>query len=200
MKKNSLRPKSTQKNPIKSNRRIVLITGGSRSGKSGYAQELAEKAPGPRVYVATCPPVDQEMSARIERHKEARQGKGWDTIEEATDLRGVFSGVGQYRVVVVDCLTLWINNLLWAEEQSKKTIDEDEISKQCKEFKEALSNFEGTIIFVTNEVGTGLVPADPLSRRFRDLVGRCNQEIAAFADEVVLMTAGIPMYLKKESR
>ena len=91
---------------------VVLVTGGSRSGKSDYARRLAESLAGPRVFIATCPPVDEEIEERIRRHQESRRAAGWHTIEEQVALADILRGAGRYRVVLVDCLTLWINNLM----------------------------------------------------------------------------------------
>ncbi len=174
---------------------IVLVTGGSRSGKSAYAQQLAEDHPGRRLFLATCPPIDDEMRERIRRHREARRGRGWETVEETVDLEGVLRKAPEYEVLLVDCLTLWINNLMYAEQEGQE-INEDEVEARCRELLEAASGRSGTVVFVTNELGMGIVPEGPAVRRYRDLVGRCNQVMAGGADRVVLMVAGIPMDLK----
>lgn len=172
--------------------RVVLVTGGSRSGKSRYALERAAGLGGTRTYVATCPPaVDAEMDGRIERHRREREGCGWLTVEAALDPAGPLADCAG-EVVVVDCLTLWIGNLLHEDTR----IDEDEIERRSLALFEAASGREGTVIFVTNEVGSGIVPDNPLARRFRDLAGRCNQTIAAGADEVVLLVSGISVEVK----
>ena len=173
--------------------RIVLVTGGSRSGKSAYAQALAESLPGPKAFVATCPVVDEEMRQRIEIHRRHRRDKGWETIEEPIDLAGVLAN-SSYDVLLVDCLTLWVSNLM---HQADEDITEDQIRERCGEVLAACRKRAGTVIFVTNEVGMGIVPANALARRFRDLAGRCNQTLAAEAAEVVLLTCGIPMKLKE---
>jgi len=174
--------------------KIVLITGGSRSGKSTYAQSLAESLPGKRAFVATCPIVDKEMDKRIEIHRQHRLNKGWQTIEEPLDLTGVMRSNSQYDVLLVDCLTLWVNNVL---HEADGEVTEDDISSQCSELLDVCSQRNCTVIFVTNEVGMGIVPNNALARRYRDLVGRCNQMIAAIADEVVLVTCGIATKLKE---
>ncbi|MDJ0763324.1 MAG: bifunctional adenosylcobinamide kinase/adenosylcobinamide-phosphate guanylyltransferase [Myxococcota bacterium] len=179
---------------------ILLVTGGSRSGKSSYAAERGLSLAGPRAFVATCPIIDDEIAARINAHRIARAGQGWQTIEETVAIAEVLRQEVKYQVVLIDCLTLWINNLLYQATQDNRTLNEDDIVAHCNELLSACADRPGTVIFVTNEVGLGLVPADPISRRYRDLVGRCNQEIAARAGEVVLMTAGIPLTLKREGK
>ena len=176
--------------------RIVLVTGGSRSGKSAFAQGMAERLRGPRAYVATCPVLDEEMRRRIQSHQVARLGKGWDTIEEPVDLCRVVRQAVNYRVLLVDCLTLWINNLLYEAEQAGRAIGEPEVERRSRAVLDACAEREGAILFVTNEVGWGIIPENALARRFRDLAGRCNQVMAARADAVVLTVCGIPLFLK----
>lgn len=178
---------------------IVLITGGSRSGKSTYAQRLAESLPGPRVYVATCPLVDDEIADRIRKHKETRSGCSWDTVEEAVALADALRQASTYEVILVDCLTLWVSNLMYEAEQHGQTLTEEDISDCCQDVLSACCGLDGTVIFVTNEVGMGIVPENAVSRRYRDLAGRCNQEIAAKANDVTLMVCGVPFHLKKGS-
>lgn len=178
-------------------KKTILVTGGSRSGKSTFAENLGESLDGPRAYIATCPPVDPEMEARIKRHRAEREGKGWDTIEKPIALAETLSKLGDYHVVLIDCLTLWINNILFEAGKRNEDLNEDRIVELLEDIKTEIADADYTAIFVTNEVGMGLVPPDPTSRLYRDLVGRCNQEIAKWADDVVLMTSGIPQYLKK---
>jgi len=171
---------------------ITLVTGGARSGKSGVAQEMAESLPGRRVFVATAPALDREMQERIQRHQDERRNNGWHTIEAERDLAGVLTADGQHEVMLIDCLTLWINNLMFAAGE----LDEAEVTAKCAELLAACRIRPGQVIFVTNEVGLGIVPDNPLARRYRDLVGRCNQVIAKAADEVILVTCGIPQVIK----
>jgi adenosylcobinamide kinase / adenosylcobinamide-phosphate guanylyltransferase len=178
--------------------KIILTTGGSRSGKSAYAQKLAESFPGSRAFIATCPVLDDEMRDRIRRHQEARCGNGWDTIEEALDIRGVIDRAHRYSTLVVDCLTLWINNLLYEARKGGRSISEGEIALICKSLIEACEKHPGIIIFVTNEIGMGIIPENPLSRRYRDLVGRCNQLIAEASARTVLLISGQALEIKKE--
>ncbi len=176
--------------------RIVYVSGGCRSGKSAYAQELAESLPGHKAYVATCPVIDSEMDERIVRHQKDREGRNWQTIEAPVDLAGALKDAGDYDVLLVDCLTLWINNLLYEAEQREEDLDEDGVRSKCLDLVSACCRPHQTIIFVSNELGMGLVPADSVSRRYRDLVGRCNQMIAEAADDAVFMVSGLPLTLK----
>jgi len=176
---------------------VILVTGGARSGKSAYSEALAKSFSGSRAYIATSPVVDEEMARRIERHKEQRGNDGWMTIEEETDLTGAIRSASEYDTILVDCLTLWINNLLYHAELAGKTFSEDDMLEGCRELKAACIQFSGNIIFVINEVGMGIVPDNQLSRLFRDLSGRCAVAVAAFADKVVLVSCGIPLMLKE---
>ncbi len=175
--------------------RIILITGGGRSGKSAYALGRGRARPGPRVFLATCPPLDDEMKARIRRHQAARDPADWQTLEETLDLAGALARADA-NVVLVDCLTLWLNNLLHEAEVSGAALTEADIEKRCRELLAAAAGHGGAVIFVTNEIGMSVIPENALARRYRDLVGRCNQVMAAAADEVILLISGIPMQLK----
>lgn len=175
---------------------IILITGGDRSGKSAYAQKLAEGLPGPRAYVATCPVIDEEMAERVRKHKAVRCHADWETIEETLDLAGAIRGAGTFRVLLVDCLTLWANNLLYEAGQEGGVFTEEEMAERCRDLVGACRSFTGTIIFVTNELGMGIIPENEAARRFRDLAGRMNQMIAAAAGTVTLLVSGLPLALK----
>jgi adenosylcobinamide kinase/adenosylcobinamide-phosphate guanylyltransferase len=175
---------------------IILITGGSRSGKSACAQRLAEALPGPRTYVATCPVIDPEMEMRVKKHREARSASDWETIEEPVDLAGALSRAAACRVILVDCLTLWVNNLLYEAEGRGEVFTEEAAAARCREVIDACGAFPGTVIFVTNELGMGIIPDNEPARRFHDCAGRMNQLIAAAADTVTLVVAGLPLLLK----
>lgn len=175
--------------------KIILATGGSRSGKSGYTQSLAESLPGKRAFVATCPrpsPADLEMQERVIRHQQDRLGNEWETIEEEVDLQRVLKGYPEVDVLLIDCLTLWLSNMIHCSQD----LNEDTITGICQEFIQLSKQRRGTVIFVTNEVGSGIVPENALARKFRDLSGRCNQAIAKGADEVIFFSCGLPLYLK----
>jgi len=176
---------------------VILVTGGSRSGKSDYALKAAESLPGPRAFVATCPPLDDEMADRIEKHRQKRARSNWLTIEEPLDLAGALRSHQEIKLFLVDCLTLWINNLLHQAHQNGTSLSEEETAGRCAEVLEICRQRSGTVIFVTNEVGWGIVPATPLSRTYRDLVGRCNQVVAEAARQVTLVVCGFPMNLKE---
>lgn len=172
---------------------IILVTGGARSGKSQYAQNLCENLAGPRAFVATCQPHDEEMADRIRRHRQSRDTNTWDTLEEPVELAHILRHHENFNVVLVDCLTLWINNLMGTCDSE---MTEDDIQKRCETLLAACQQRTGTVVFVTNEVGSGIVPDNPMARQYRDLVGRCNQTLAAAATQVTLVTCGIPMDLK----
>lgn len=177
--------------------RIVLVTGGGRSGKSSYAQRLGEALPGPRVYVATAVAFDEELKERVARHQEDRLAGGWSaTVEEPVDLaRGVRQAPAG-PTLLVDCLTMWMGNLMWEAEQIGLTLSEADVAAFATEVAAAARERGGTVVFVTNEVGLGIIPDNPASRLYRDLLGRCNQIMAAEADTVVLMVSGLPLVLK----
>lgn len=166
---------------------ITLVLGGARSGKSRYAESLVERRPGSCVYLATAEAGDAEMAERIARHK-ARRGERWTTVEEPLDLVGALEGCTRPdRAVLVDCLTLWLSNLLGAGR---------DVDSECEHLIGALPALGGPVVFVSNEVGLGVVPDNALARRFVDHTGRLHQSLAAAAPSVVVMTAGIPMHIK----
>ena len=175
---------------------LILVTGGGRSGKSAYAQGLAEAEAGPRAFVATCPVIDAEMSDRVRKHQLARSLGDWRTIEEPLDLAAAILLSQEQPVVLVDCLTLWVNNIMYAAELENEEVSEAEIALRCDPVLQAATKHGGKIIFVTNEVGMGLVPETPMGRRFRDLAGRANQIVATACDEVILVVCGQPLKIK----
>ena len=169
---------------------IILITGGARSGKSQYAERRAVEMGGRRLYVATAEAKDEEMVQRIAEHRQ-RRGNQWRTIEEPLELtQALLAERGKTDFALVDCLTLWISNLLIQR-------DDKYASERVEELIETLPELNFHLVFVTNEVGWGIVPDNPLARKFRDLAGWTNQRVAQAANEVILMVAGIPMIAKK---
>ena len=175
---------------------VTLVLGGARSGKSTYAEKLVSgtlfgAAPRPAVYIATAEAGDVEMATRIMAHR-ARRGAGWTTIEEPLKLAEALEGA-QARVesrgqpVLVDCLTLWLSNLMQAGADLDQATDE---------LLQALGDGGSPVVFVSNEVGLGLVPETPLGRSFRDAQGRLNMRVAEHADRVILMAAGLPLTMK----
>ncbi len=171
---------------------LIFVTGGTRSGKSDYAMSLAEKAGGRLVYIATASAGDEEMRERIERHRGSR-GSGWKTVEETLNLSGIVSSMdGEGASVVIDCLTLWLTNLMMEDMEGFEEI----AAGKAGGLAAVLRIFNGTAIVVSNEVGMGIVPENALSRRFRDAAGTANKIIASAADEVYLVVSGIPVKIK----
>lgn len=173
---------------MQNKKKITFIIGGARSGKSGFAQRLAQHLPMPWVYLATAEPLDAEMKDRIATHRQAR-GDGWTTVEEPLDFTGqvLKATTG---VILIDCITLWITNLMGAGRSDA------EISAAVDGLATTCNGTRASVIMVSNEVGHGIVPENPLGRRFRDAAGATNQRLAVAADEVYLMAAGIPMKIK----
>jgi adenosylcobinamide kinase/adenosylcobinamide-phosphate guanylyltransferase len=170
---------------------VILVTGGARSGKSKYAEQRAGELGDRRLYVATAEPQDEEMARRIAEHKK-RRGDRWITIEEPIDVSKVLlRHRNRIDCGLVDCLTLWLSNVIFRHGVACAT-------KKVSELIRILPELDFPVAFVTNEVGSGIVPDNALARQFRDLAGWANQSIAQSADEVVLMVAGIPMIVKKE--
>lgn len=169
--------------------KIVFVTGGARSGKSSLALKQAETLPGSRAFIATAEATDEEMAERIRRHQEDRNDS-WTTIEEPLALAGALrQAASENNIVVIDCLTLWLSNILCAgsdiEEETAALI------AALRDIRHAVHVF-----IVSNEVGMGIVPANDLARRFRDEAGRLNRRIAEIADAVYMTVSGIPVKLK----
>ena len=169
----------------------ILVTGGCKSGKSRHALELAEKiSKRNRIFIATCMPLDDEMKERIDRHKKERD-KSWKTVETSLELpEAIKENSREGDIILVDCLTLWINNVLM------ETEDSDIINQRIHKLIITLKEIKCAIILVSNEVGAGIVPENRLARQFRDLAGFTNQKVAECADSVVWMVAGIPVSIK----
>jgi adenosylcobinamide kinase/adenosylcobinamide-phosphate guanylyltransferase len=163
--------------------RLSLVLGGARSGKSAFAEKLIERVGG-GIYLATAEARDAEMTARISQHQ-ARRGNLWRTVESPNDLVGPLQREG--RPMLIDCLTLWLSNLLEHDA---------DLDRESRRLTDCLAATEGPVVLIANEVGLGIVPDNALARRFRDAAGRLNQRIAASADQVILVTAGLPLRLK----
>jgi adenosylcobinamide kinase/adenosylcobinamide-phosphate guanylyltransferase len=170
---------------------VALILGGARSGKSRYGLGLAAHCPAPRLLVATCEPRDAEMEPRIEAHQRER-GSDWETREVPLELAAALSDAqDRYGVILVDCLTMWVSNLLL-----QKDAPPGAIQTAGERLVEALTKTAAPTILISNEVGLGIVPDNPLAREFRDQVGWLHQRLAQVADLVVLVVAGVPMLIK----
>jgi adenosylcobinamide kinase/adenosylcobinamide-phosphate guanylyltransferase len=165
--------------------RLTLVLGGARSGKSRYAESLVTALPAPWIYVATAEARDAEMAERIAAHQ-ARRGAGWRTLETPRDVVGALTAHGT-TPLLVDCLTLWLANALLASA---------DVDAEIERLEAALEQAAAPLVLVANEVGFGIVPDNALGRRFRDLQGLLNQRIAARADRVVLVVAGLPLTIK----
>ncbi len=171
--------------------RSVLVLGGAKSGKSSYAQALAEGWGGRLIYLATAQAGDQEMARRIARHQ-ADRGPAWTTLEEPLELEAALKEAdGPQAVFLVDCLTLWLSNLVLGA-----NLGDEEVAARGQALAELLPGLQGRVILVANEVGLGIVPENALARRWRDLAGSLNQRLAQACDWVMLITAGLPLALK----
>jgi adenosylcobinamide kinase/adenosylcobinamide-phosphate guanylyltransferase len=165
----------------------VLVLGGGRSGKSAYAEKLVMQSGLDQVYVATARASDAEMRRRIAAHR-SRRGAAWRTVEAPEKLEyALVAEAGEERAVLVDCLTLWLSNLMQTG---------DDVDLRCQALCDTVSRLSGLVVLVSNEVGLGLVPETPLGRRFRDAQGWLNQSVATIADRVVFVAAGLPLALK----
>jgi adenosylcobinamide kinase/adenosylcobinamide-phosphate guanylyltransferase len=166
---------------------MTLVLGGARSGKSRYAESLVDRHPGRRTYLATAEILDDEMATRVKAHRD-RRDSDWKTVEEPLELAAVLTAeTEQGAAVLVDCLTLWLGNLLGKDR---------DVEIEIAGLVAALRQFGGPVVFVSNEVGLGIVPDNALARRFRDLAGSLHQQLAEQADRVVFVAAGLPMNLK----
>ncbi|MTI61594.1 MAG: bifunctional adenosylcobinamide kinase/adenosylcobinamide-phosphate guanylyltransferase [Firmicutes bacterium] len=176
---------------------ITLVLGGARSGKSTFAEKIAYQRGRDMVsYLATAEAGDQEMSGRIKKHQEARP-KTWQTVEEAYKLQDAFLSFPAGRVVLLDCLTMYISNILLKGNDNPSCHEEDIIVEELEGVINITREKNIDLIIVSNEVGSGVVPVSKLARRFRDMAGRVNQLIASRADEVYLCVAGLPVEIKE---
>ncbi len=175
----------------------TLVIGGARSGKSRFAEGLARRSGLGRIYIATATAFDDEMRERIAQHRADRAQDGWRTVEEPLDLAGVLPReVAPGRIVLVDCLTLWLTNVMLGEAFERQQSD---AAVACSRLAAIVRDLAGPVVFVSNEVGSGIVPDNKLARDFRDAQGRLNQAMAEACDRVVLVTAGLPLTLKGET-
>jgi adenosylcobinamide kinase/adenosylcobinamide-phosphate guanylyltransferase len=165
---------------------LTFVIGGARSGKSRHAELLVSALPSPWTYIATAQAYDDEMRERIALHR-ARRGEGWTTVDAPLDLVGAIEALPDGQPVLVDCLTLWLTNHMLANH---------DVEAEGRRLAEVLSRPRGPWFVVSNEVGLGIVPDNALARRFRDAAGRLNQHVAAVADSVLMMVAGLPLKVK----
>jgi adenosylcobinamide kinase / adenosylcobinamide-phosphate guanylyltransferase len=165
---------------------LTLVLGGARSGKSRFAESLIEAEPPPWIYVATAEARDAEMADRIALHR-ARRDRRWRTVEAPHDLPPALAALPREAAVLIDCLTLWLANRLLADA---------DLDQEMEALERALTDHDGAVVLVSNEVGSGIVPDNALARRFQDLQGTLNQRIAAKVSRVVLMVAGLPLFVK----
>jgi adenosylcobinamide kinase/adenosylcobinamide-phosphate guanylyltransferase len=173
---------------------IIFVTGGCRSGKSRFALNYANEHFKRKIFLATAPALDDEMKQRIKAHQEAR-GPEWATVEEHTEIaKAVASVETHYEVILIDCMTLWLSNLILAGEP------ESQIFSRTEAFIEAIQKVPQSVIIVSNEVGSGIVPVNEIARQFRDIMGTVNQRLAACADVVVWTVVGLPQVIKGRAR
>ena len=176
--------------------RLTLILGGARSGKSSLAEELARRSGRPVVYLATATPGDDEMRQRIVTHR-ANRPRNWRTVEEPQDLTAALSVMGPGDLALLECVTLWVSNLLLAGQRDESPATAiGRIIEHTEHFLSSLRGKNIWVIAVSNEVGMGIVPASEMGRTYRDGLGRVNQLLASRADSVYLMVAGLPFALK----
>jgi 5,6-dimethylbenzimidazole synthase len=174
--------------------KTILVTGGSRSGKSRHALQLATKTNDPKIFIATAEPLDEEMAERIKNHRNER-GKEWTTIEEPLDPAKILRAQGnQPCFIVLDCITLWLSNMVM------KDMAQEIILERVHEFVRDCKTCVGDVIIITNELGSGIVPLEASARTFRDIAGQTNQVLASEFDEVINMVSGIPVIIKNSSK
>ena len=170
---------------------ITVVTGGIKSGKSSWAQKRGESISGNRAFIATALALDEEIRQRIKKHQSDRSDK-WTTWEEAVEIVPLLEDLTtRFEVVLLDCLTMWISNLLTVYNFSSELV-----KQKSDDLTACLSNKNTQIILVTNEVGMGIIPSDPLSRAFQGHLGRLNREVASVANELYMMVSGVPLQIK----
>lgn len=184
-------------------KKIILVTGGTRSGKSEFAEDLALRMGGPVTYLATLAPGDEEMQRRVALHRERRPAR-WTTIEEALEIPSRLDEAGSKPgVLLIDCLTGWLSNLLLSQTLPQPGATEAQKEEYIDQMVEALVAAAGrssaSVIIVTDEVGMGLVPPYPLGRLFRDMAGKAGRRMASAADEVYLVVAGLAVEIKSRA-
>lgn len=183
--------------------KLILVTGGARSGKSTYAEKLVKEHGNEVMYIATSIPFDDEMKDRVRKHRE-RRPDNWHTFEGYSDLKKVYDNHDSFQVILLDCVTVMITNLLFEKagedfdslDSNKINIIEKNIMDEVEDFISAVKRNPETAVLVTNELGSGIVPEYKSGRVFRDIAGRVNQYIASMADEVYIAISGIPLKLK----
>lgn len=170
--------------------KLTFVLGGARSGKTAFAEGVCNRHNVARVYIATAQALDAEMSVRIERHRQTR-GAGFTTIEAPIELSQAVRDLKGPCITLIDCLTLWISNLM-----ADGSVTDEMIFSKAADLISASRSVDAAFVVVSNETGLGIVPDNALARRFRDVSGKVNQMIAAASDEVYFITAGLPMKLK----
>lgn len=176
--------------------RLVLVTGGFHSGKSGFALKYAEERGDAGLYVATSPLADSETMERVASQREEREGRGWSSIEVETDLLGALTQAEPGQTVLVDCLTYWINKILLETIKEEVLPEETEVAERAAKIARRALDRNGLTLVVSNELGLGITPDNDLARRFRLLVGRVNQVMAEHADAVYFVASGLPLKIK----
>lgn len=174
--------------------KIIFILGGARSGKSNYAISLAKRLKKKVIFIATCNPLDEEMKERVKKHRKSRPNT-WKTIEEEIDIDLLLQKLNrQNEIIIIDCLTIWISNL------QLKYKNEEKIEDKIKSFLKVLEKIKTTLIIVSNEVGSGIVPENKIARNYRDILGNLNQEVAKLSSEVYFLISGVPIKIKRRDR
>ena len=172
----------------------ILITGGARAGKSSFAQKLAAESGGKVLFVATAEARDEDMRRRIEKHQKSRPSN-WKTLESPSEVaKAISQNGGEYEVIVIDCITMLVSNVMLAADDEETA--ESAVINEIEALIKAMQTKPSAFIVVSNEVGLGIVPDNELSRNYRDLLGRANQLMAQYADEVYFMVAGIPVKIR----